>query len=63
MTRISNERYFLTPAQRAEVIKKQNEREPERARRWDEERQRQIADEKKREKWSHSSFTRVLQMK
>lgn len=63
MTRISNERYVLTPAQRAEVLKKQKEREPERARRWEEERQRQIAEEKNREKWSHSSFTRVLQKK
>ncbi|MGL4348142.1 MAG: hypothetical protein ACRCSV_01600 [Chlamydiales bacterium] len=56
--RISNERYLLTPAQRAEVIKKQKEREPERLKRWNQEIKRQIAAEKERNRWDHSAFPR-----
>lgn len=63
MTRISNERYFLTPAQRAEVIKQERQREPERARRWEEKRQILIAAEKERARWDCSLFTRVLNPK
>lgn len=55
--------YPLTPEQRAEVMRKQIEREPERARRWEEERQRQIAAEKERGRYDCSLFTRVLNRK
>lgn len=63
MTRVSNERYFLTPAQRAEIIKQEKQREPERARRWEEKRQILIAAEKERGKYDCSLFTRVLNRK
>lgn len=63
MARISNERYFLTPAQRAEVIKKQREREPEQVGQWEEERKRQIAAEKERGRYDCSLFLRLLNRK
>lgn len=53
-----NRPYPLTPEQRAEVMRKQIEREPDRVKRWEEERQRQIAAEKKRGKREHSLFRR-----
>lgn len=49
----------LTPEQRAEIMRKQIEREPERIRRWKAERERQIAAEKERNKWDHSKFPRL----
>lgn len=57
MPRISKP-HPLTHEQRAEIIRKQVEREPERLRRWHEERERQIAAEKERNKWDHSTFPR-----
>lgn len=53
-----NKPYPLTPEQRAEVMRKQIEREPDRIKRWEEERQRQIAAEKERGKIEHSLFQR-----
>lgn len=49
----------LTPEQRAEIMQKQIEREPERIRRWKAERERQIAAEKERDRWDHSKFPRL----
>lgn len=63
MTRISNERYFLTPTQRAEIIEKQKRLEPLRAKLWEEKRQILIAAEKEREKYDCSVFTRVFNPK
>lgn len=59
MPRISNNPHFLTPEQRAEIIQKQIEREPERLRCWNQERERQIAAEKERSRWDGSTFPRL----
>lgn len=57
MPRIS--KFNLTPEQRIEIMRKQTEREPERIKRWELERKRQIAAEKERDKWDQSQFPRV----